>query len=374
MRVLIDYRPALRERTGAGEYVHQIAAALGRQAALKVEVTIFTSSWKDRLNPSARRELGPVAAVDVRIPVRMLNFCWHRFGWPPVELVTRRTFDVVHAAHPLAIPSVRAAQVVTIHDLHFLDFPSHTEAEIRRDYPLLVRRHAERADMIIVPSHHTGRLIRQRLGVSHERIALCRPGAPEWADRIAETREPRDVLFLGTLEPRKNIGVLLDAYARLIDAGGLVPDLVLAGKATTAAGGWLDRLVQPPLAGHVRHLGYVETADRLELYRRARLLVLPSVDEGYGLPVLEAMACGVPVVVSTRGSLPEVVGDAGLLVDPADVDGWAGAIQRMLDDEALSASCAARGRLRAREMTWDRAAEALKQAYEAALLSRRARQ
>jgi glycosyltransferase involved in cell wall biosynthesis len=373
MRVLIDYRPALRERTGAGEYVHQLAAALSRQAALKVDVTIFTSSWKDRLSAPARRELGRLEAVDVRIPVRMLNFGWHRLGWPPVELVTRRRFDVVHAAHPLAIPSARAAQVVTIHDLHFLDFPSHTEAEIRRDYPVLVRRHAERADMIIVPSHHTGRLIRQRLGVSHDRIALCRPGAPKWADRVADAREPRDVVFLGTLEPRKNIGVLLDAYARLIEAGGRVPDLVLAGKATPAASGWLDRLARPPLAGHVRHLGYVETSDRLELYRRARLLVLPSLDEGYGLPVLEAMACGVPVVVSTRGSLPEVVGAAGLLVDPADVDGWAGAIQRMLEDEAFSAACAASGRLRARERTWDRAAEALRQAYDAAVAARRAR-
>ncbi|MBI3263684.1 MAG: glycosyltransferase family 4 protein [Acidobacteria bacterium] len=373
MRVLIDYRPALRERTGAGEFVHQIAAALARHAALKIDVTVFTSSWKDRLRPSARRELGPAEAVDVRIPVRMLNLGWHRLGWPPIELVARRRFDVVHAAHPLAIPSTRAAQVITIHDLHFLDFPSHTEAEIRRDYPGLVRRHAERADMIIVPSHHTGRLIRQRLGISHDRIALCRPGAPAWADRIASAREPRDIVFLGTLEPRKNIGVLLDAYTRLLDAGRPVPDLVLGGKATAAARGWLDRLTRPPLAGHVRHLGYVETDQRLELYRRARLLVLPSLDEGFGLPVLEAMACGVPVVVSTRGSLPEVAGSAGLLIDPEDVDGWAGAIQRMLEDDPFAAASAASGRLRVREMTWDHAAEALKQAYEHALVARQAR-
>ena len=153
MRVLIDYRPALRERSGAGEYTHQLARAL--LASARVDLTIFSSSWKDRLAPGA--ELAGAALIDRRIPVRLLNLLWHRAGWPSIETLSSRTFDVAHSSHPLLMPSREAAQVVTIHDLNFLSHPERTRAEVRRDYPALARSHAQRADAIIVPSAFTAR-------------------------------------------------------------------------------------------------------------------------------------------------------------------------------------------------------------------------
>src|SRR4029453_15685546 len=153
------------------------------------------------------------------------------------------------------------------------------------------------------------------------RIYVCPPGAPMWRTLGRQPNVPSDgcILFVGTLEPRKNVGALLDAYQQLLDGGRQVPRMVLAGRATAAASNWLARINSTPLSDHVRHIGYVDDQAREDLYRSARVLVLPSLDEGFGLPALEAMSAGVPVIVSSRGSLPEVVQDAGAQVDPADM-------------------------------------------------------
>jgi len=380
VRVLIDYRPALRERSGVGEYTHELAKALvaasaRANGAAPLELTLFSSSWKDRFVPD--RDLAGAAAIDRRVPVGVLNFAWHRLGWPPAETLAGAAFDVAHSSHPLLMPSRGAAQVITIHDLDFLSHPERTRAEIRRDYPALVRAHALRADAIVVSSSFTADEVERQLGVARARIAICPAGAPSWPPRAAP---PRDgyVLFVGTLEPRKNVGGLLDAYERLISlpragAAVRVPDLVIAGRATAAAAPWLDRIGRPPLAGRVRYAGYVEPSERRDLYAGARLLVQPSFEEGFGMTVLEAMSLGVPVVAARRGSLPELVGDAGPLVDPDSPEEMAAAIERIAADEAVAAACAARGLARAAAYTWASTAERVYDTYRQAIARRRQR-
>jgi glycosyltransferase involved in cell wall biosynthesis len=362
VRVLIDYRPALRERSGSGEYTHQLVTALlasspAARPSPALELTLFSSSWKDRLAPAA--DLAGAAIVDRRIPVRLLNLAWHRLGWPPAETLAGGAFDVTHSSHPLLLPARNAAQVITIHDLNFLTHPERTRREIRRDYPALTREHAHRADAVLVPSEYTAGEVERLLDLPRERMTVCPPGAPNWTPR-ATAPAGGYVLFFSTLEPRKNVGGLLDAYERLIASrtgAGLkavpgLPDLVLAGKATADAQPWLDRIARPPLLGHVRHIGYVDADDRRALYEGARLLVQPSFDEGFGMSVLEAMSLGVPVVASNRGSLPEVVGDAGPLVDPDQPDALAHAIARVLDDDGFASACAEKGLARARTFRW----------------------
>jgi glycosyltransferase involved in cell wall biosynthesis len=242
MEILVDYRPALRERTGVGEYIHQLARAYRRLHA--DNVALFTSSWKDRPAAGLGAELG-ARVVDRRVPVRVLNFAWHRMEWPPVEALAGRC-DVVHAAHPLLIPARHAAQVVTIHDLFFLAAPERTQAEIRRDYVPLAGAHARRADAVITSTAYGKQQVVETLGVPAERVYVCPAGAPLGHDG----RQPRplpargDILFLGTLEPRKNVGTLLDAYARLLERRPDAPRLVLAGRATAAAAPWLARLTR----------------------------------------------------------------------------------------------------------------------------------
>ncbi len=369
MRVLIDYRAALRERTGVGEYTHELVKALvDHIGPPRVDVTLFSSSWKDRLTLDGRG-LDGVAVVDRRIPVRLLNFTWHRLGWPPVEALTGLRFDVTHALHPLILPARSAAHLVTIHDLNFLTYPDRTRADVRRDYPALTGEHARRADRIIVPSHFTAGEVERRLSVPTAKISVCPPGAPPWS---ARSTPPPDgyVLFFGTLEPRKNVGTLLDAYERLAARRPDLPRLLLAGKATDQARAWLDRVGRPPLNRVVRSVGYVRPDARRDLYAGARLLVQPSFEEGFGLPVLEAMTAGVPVVAANRGSLPEVLGDAGPLVDPGDPDRLAAAIERMLEDPSFAAACASRGVARAQSYTWANTAERVYEAYEQAIAHR----
>ena len=360
VRVLIDYRPALRERTGVGEWVHSLACALAaRRDEPPLELALFSSSWKDR--PTS---LPPIRTIDRRVPVRMLNYCWHRLSWPPVEWIVRERFDVVHSPHPLMMPSAHAARVVTIHDLDFLDHPEHAINEVRRDYPALIRRHVGTADHVVVPSEFTGKEVERRLGVPAERITVCTNGAPDWAPRRSWP-ESGDILFVGSLTPRKNIGGLLDAYRRLVDdhPDRPPPRMVLAGPATSQSADWLSTIDTAPWAGRVHWTGYLDKTALRRLYENAAVLVLPSWHEGFGLPVVEAMTVGVPVVASNRGALPEVVGDAGLTVDPSDPAQLAAAIKRMVTDVPFARACAERGFQQAARFSWRAAGDALVSAY-----------
>ena len=180
-------------------------------------------------------------------------------------------------------------------------------------------------------------------------MAVCPPGAPDWTPRPAA---PKDgyVLFFGTLEPRKNVGGLLDAYEQLLAAperhrAARVPELVLAGRATDAAEPWLERISRPPLAGpRPPHRLRRRRASAARSTKARACSCSRRFDEGFGLPVLEAMTLGVPVVAADRGSLPEVLGGAGLLVDPDRPDDIAAAIARAARRRGLAAACAAQGR------------------------------
>ena len=377
VRLLIDYRPALRERTGVGEFVHELARALSRRRdrGTTAEVTLFTSSWKDRPAATLRQQMPTAKIADVKIPVRGLVWAWNRLEWPPVEWLAGR-HDVVHSQSPLLIPSSHGAQVVTVHDLDFLRHPEQMTAEIRRDYPALARAHAARADAVMVSSHYAAAEVTRELQLARSRVHVCPPGRPDWSDKVARLRQGygaqaratrgKHILFMGTLSLRKNVGTLLEAYARLRAQVPDAPPLVLAGHRTAASTRWEQRCEEPPLKGHVRITGYVDTQQRIDLYADASMLVLPSYEEGFGLPVLEAMACGVPVIVSSRGSLPEVAGGAATPIDPDDAGGFAAAMQALLDDDAAAAA-RDRGLVQAARYSWDACADAAMQAYAAAM-------
>jgi len=170
---------------------------------------------------------------------------------------------------------------------------------------------------------------------------------------------------MGTLSLRKNVGTLLEAYARLRTTLADAPPLVLAGHRTPASARWEARCEQPPLKGHVTITGYVDSARKNDLYADALMLVLPSYEEGFGLPVLEAMACGVPVIVSSRGSLPEVAGPAAAPIDPDDADGFARAMRTLLEGDATAAG--ERGVAQAAKYSWAACAAAARRAYQSAI-------
>jgi glycosyltransferase involved in cell wall biosynthesis len=377
VRILVDYRPALRERTGVGEYVHELAKALAQTAGdtNHDRLTVFTSSWKDRPDPALASEIPSARIVDLKVPVRALMWSWNRLEWPPLEWLAGR-HDVAHSQSPLLIPTRHAAQVVTVHDLDFLRYADQMTAEIRRDYPALARSHAARAHGVIVSSRYAAGEVIRELQLDPSRVHVCPSGRPSWAESVRERRRqsrelpagdraPGHILFMGTLSLRKNVGTLLEAYARLRSRMPGAPPLVLAGHRTPASARWEARCETPPLQGHVTITGYVEPRQRIDLYANALMLVLPSYEEGFGLPVLEAMACGVPVIVSSRGSLPEVAGAAATPVDPDDAEGFAVQMQALLEGDASSAI--ARGVEQAANFSWSACAAAARRAYQSAI-------
>ena len=225
-------------------------------------MTLFSSSWADRIAPEVAAAMPGVAQVDRRVPVRALTWAWHRAGWPPIERLAGDC-DVVHSPTPLLVPAKRAAQVVTVFDLHFLHAREQVSGPAQRDFPDLARDHVRRADHVIAGSAYAAGLVSAELGVPPARVTTTPLGAPGWAAGVRAARGTSPgttLLFLGTLEPRKNLGVLLDAYTQLLGDRPDAPPLVLAGRPTAAAAPWLARIEAPPLAGRVRVMGYVDEA------------------------------------------------------------------------------------------------------------------
>ena len=371
VRVLVDYRPALRARTGIGEYVHELARALNSGAGASLELTVFSSSWRDRITPEARAELRGARVVDRRVPVAALTWSWHRRGWPSIESLAGPQ-DVAHSPTPLLVPARRAAQVVTVFDLHFLERPDEGQGAAQRDFTALIRAHVKRADHVVAGSHYAASLVTGALDVAPARVTTTPLGAPAWAPDVRAARGAstgRTILCLGTLEARKNVGLLLDAYERLLERRTDVPPLVLAGGLGTGGAAWVTRATRTPLAAHVTVTGYVSDAERRALYADARAVVVPSLDEGFGLPALEAMACGVPVVAAPVGALPEVLGDAGLFAPLGEPDAWAEALDACADDTRLRAM-SARGLAQAARYSWADPAATTLDAYRAAMAAR----
>jgi glycosyltransferase involved in cell wall biosynthesis len=213
----------------------------------------------------------------------------------------------------------------------------------------------------VVNSEYTKGQVIERLGVAAERITVCTPGAPDWKRR-PEPSVSGPILFIGTIEPRKNVPGLLRAFAQLPSSVRDTVELVLAGRMTPEGlhGTGVD---VASVIDRIRMPGYVDEAAKRELYRQASMLVLPSFDEGFGIPALEAMAMGVPVIAANRGALPEVLGGAGLLVDPDDPVALPEAMRRVLTDPALRRRMSDAGAVRAVAYSWKNSAELLYETY-----------
>ncbi len=294
-----------------------------------------------------------------------------------VELARLR-LDVLHS--PDFIPPLRGARrhVITVHDLTFLHEPEHKDAASRRYYNNQIQQAVAQADHILSVSEATRRDLIDMLNVPASKISVQPHGVDaQYRPLPAEDKTAASerlgipagcVLFVGTLEPRKNIPALLDAYAALpADLRARHP-LLLVGRP-----GWLvdditrgiDRL---RASGHtIIHRADIADADLPAVYNLAGVLVLPSFYEGFGMPPLEAMACGTPVIVSDNSALPEVVGDTGLLIDADDPATLTAALDRALTDDAWRSTARERGLQRAKLFTWERSARVALAAYEAVL-------
>ncbi len=356
MRIGIDARLTYYRRAGISQYTVQLVEALSR-LELQDDFVIL-EGWRAR-EPIIEHERFESRHVCTPSHHRLEQY------FLPLEVAAMR-LDLLHS--PDFIPPFRARvrSVITVHDLVFLMFPHFLTKESARYYGQI--DHAvQRADAVIAVSHATKKDLMQLLGAPEDKIHVIYEAASllfrpiPRVDLVHRLQgrfgiQGRYLLFVSTNEPRNNVPVLLRDYRQLVDDYGVDARLVLAGEK-----GWLfdeifELTTRLGLEDQVLFLGRVTTKELLWLYNAAEALVAPSIYEGFGLTPLEAMACGTPVIVSNVSSLPEIVSDAGLLVDPSDVDALTVAMWRMLDDRELRCTLSQKGLKRAALFSWDKAA------------------
>jgi len=307
-----------------------------------------------------------------RAPARVL---WEQLAQPAI--LRRIGADLVHG--PVFVGPLRAPcpVIVTIHDLSFLRFPSLFRPGNRLYLSLMTRLSARRARRVVAVSRHTALETTRLLGVPSQRIDVVyhgvdpvfRPLPPEEvaAFRRAQGLPDRFVLFVGTLEPRKNLVRLVDAFAHLRDER---TRLVLVGGKGWLYGELYARVEALGLGASIIFPGYVEREALPLWYNAATVMAYPTLYEGFGLPVLEALACGTPVLSSNTSSLPEAAGDAAVMVDPHNVEALAEALNRLLSDRTLRLELRERGLAHARRFTWTRTAQYTVQVYRRAITER----
>lgn len=367
MRVALDAIPLVAAKTGIGHYTDALAEWLAR-VHTDHQYELF-SPFDFEFDPCD----GKPANLSKRyIPVRSIFRKWWLVGLPSFLQIS--PVDVFHGTNYCVPVIAPCPTVVTVHDMSLLTQSGTHESDNvrrgRRRMPIMIRR----ATRIIAPSEWTKQEIVKIMGTRPEKIRVIHEGAREKmrplpSDEGKAILEKHGIssqylLYVGTIEPRKNLTTLIRAYDELLRQTPHRPQLVLCGGR-----GWMEdevfRVVEElKLQDQVRFTGYVDDADLPALYSGAEAFVYPSIYEGFGLPPLEAMACGTPVVTSNVSSLPEVVGEAGLLHDPLDYRALTSHFVTLLSDRSVSEKLQRAGLEQASRFSWERAARETQALYD----------
>jgi glycosyltransferase involved in cell wall biosynthesis len=358
---------------GLARYVRALVTAMAEAAPTDhfILVRNFFRSPETRWRLAATN----VRHVDIRTPRRLLQACWDHLSWPPVETFTG-SLDVFHGSHFVLPPTSRARTVLTVHDLNFLRNPRYfldqslNERGYRKELPVALAR----ADAVIAASDHTRRDLIELMGVPDDRIRVIHDGVePHFFVSAVDPRlgaiktglgldRPYLVFLVGTPEPRKNLLRTVEAARR---AAPDLPLVIIGPKEP----------IRALLGGNTKGVlltGPLSDEDLPHLLHGAEVALYPSLAEGFGLPAVEAMAAGVPLITSNCSSLPEVVGKAAVLVNPESVDEMVHAIRNLLGDPGRRAQLMEQGLARARELSWERTAWQVLQLYRELASSRSA--
>ncbi len=367
MRVALDATPLLGFPTGVGAFCQGALSALATQPG--VEVHAYAVSWRRRHGIEGRLPAS-VPATSRPMPARPLHALWRRVDLPPLEWFVG-SMDVVHGTNFVVPPTSHAAAVVSVHDLTPVHHPELCNAATLA-YPSLIRRALRRGAWVHADSAFVAAEVCEAFGAPAERVRVVAPGIPELPRptdgdvAAARARLPagtgRYVLAVGTAEPRKDLPGLVRAFAEVARRHDDVA-LVLAGPP-----GWGEDALAAAVAAsrartHVVRTGWVEPGELAALMAGAAVLAYPSLYEGFGFPPLQAMRAGVPVVATGAGSLPEVLGEAALLVPAGDEPALSAALDTVLRDEAARQRLVAAGAVRAEAYTWARCGAGLEGLY-----------
>ena len=373
--ISIDYTPAIEQSAGIGRYVRELIGSLSHSDSV-TDYRLFVSG-------STLSDLPPVLNSNftwktTRLSPKWLARIWHRVGIPLRAETFVGDVDLFHATD-FVLPPLRTGtrSILTVHDLSFVRVPDSAAPRLKTYLEAVVPDSVRRASYILADSEATRQDLMSLYDVSSDRVSVLLSGVDLSIQSSVlftvltmrntyNLPERPYILSVGTVQPRKNYVRLMQAVRQLRDRA-IDVDLVIAGGK-----GWLEdpiyaAIEEHGMVGHVHFTGFVDDAHLPSLYKYAACFALPSLYEGFGLPVLEAMACGIPVVTSNISSLPEVAGDAALTVDPYDVEVLADALRRLLEDTELRNTLIERGLQRVQNFTWERSAQQLRQVYERVL-------
>ena len=353
LRVGVDIRPFYEPLTGVGWYLYFVLHELAKSD--DVELFLF--------GDARVTDYGPELRADIPANARLCTFDLRGIPWREairpmtaagyVAWLALADCDVFFGANyflPRLHSSIAKRRVITIHDLTYKRFPELLQKETLKNLETQMAREVALADAIICVSESTRRDLLEFYPVDPSRAVTIHSGlAPAPAGEPVDGLPSRYILFVSTIEPRKDLGTLIDAFERLGDAYD--GSLVVVGKV-----GWKAQSIVSRLRGRgIVHLDYLRPAQLATVYERAEMFVFPSIYEGFGFPLLEAMRHGIPSIAARSSSLPEIGGDAALYFPPGDVDALEAQLRRVVSDPALRAELATRGRARAAEFRWDTA-------------------
>lgn len=374
MRIAIDYTAAIRQGAGIGVYVRNLVNAL---LTLDPDnsYTLLTSGRTSSERPFPLAD--NVRGRAIGIPDRYLNVLWYRWRLPlPAASLFTGPSTIYHGPDFVLPPlGKRVRKVVTIHDLAFVEHPEYAVPSLAAYLKKVVPDSLAQADVVTTVSSEVSRTLIEHFQVAPEKLVVVPNGVNPYFKRISDPillgatlnkyhlKHPL-VLAVGTQEPRKNhLGLIKAFYKAQQKKNGPAMLAIAGGK------GWMyeetHQLVQElKIEKKVRFLGRVSDLELITLYSMADLFAFPSFSEGFGIPPIEAMACGAPVITSNTSSLPEVVGDAALQVDPHDIDALSAAITRVLEDPQLQEELRQKGYQRVQQYTWEASARKLLHIYQ----------
>ncbi len=374
MRIALNARILQAPRTGIGHYLAELVSALSHEPGL--ELSLFHGwGWSSSLPKAAMPGYSRLTPLLRQIPGAYQARRWleqRRF-----DRGRSQAIDLYHepSLWPLAF---KGPTIITLHDLTHLHYPSTQPAARLREIERRLGHGVQQARLILTDSQFVADEAQRYFGLGPERFVIAPLGAaarfhPRSSESLQQALQPHGVqpqryfLCVGTLEPRKNLSLALRAHAELPEALRQHFPLLVVGMAGWKGEQLADELHTALASGHVRLLGYLPDEQVAELMAGARALIFPSMYEGFGLPALEAMASGTPVVLTPRSAMPEVAGTAGNYIEPDDVYGLCEAMRRLADDQAHWQACREAGLQRATLFSWERCAKLTAHAYHQAL-------
>lgn len=381
MKIYIDGQPLLGNKTGIGHYTYNLIHELANK---KIPIEIFTNQMlnKKRIETINISGLQNVKLRNKIYPYKVIRRLMgsNKLYEFPIDVFENKSYksnSIFHATNFISMPTKYAKQVITIHDLAFMKFPEVVEQHIYDYMMRWVPYSITKADQIIADSLQTKKDILEYFNVPEDKINVVYLAADKRfhkqdEQQIQNIREKYNlseeyILYIGTLEPKKNLVTLIDVYYLLKGKYSIKEKLVIVGAKGWKFNSIFEKVKQLHLENDIIFMGYIADEDLPAIYSGANVFTFPSLYEGFGIPLLEAMQCEVPVVVSNTSCIPEVVDKAAMLVDPYDVEGWAENIYKIISNKILREDLITKGIEQASKFSWEKLANETLAVYEKAL-------